>query len=95
VLWLSGALDQQVTADLQAALMEIVDRTDKGRSLEVDMSAVEYVSSTGVGVLSNVLIQAVEGKTAFRVTNMKPKVESVFEVLGLLSFFKAGAGGGS
>jgi len=56
--------------------------------LIVDMNGVSYISSTGIGALTNVMVKAKKREIALMLRSIQPKVRSVFELLGVLSFFE-------
>jgi anti-anti-sigma factor len=89
VLNLSGSLDLERSHRLQKFLVELVDNLSQHNSVELDMSNVRYISSTGVGALVNALVAAKRKDLPFKVYGFQPKVRAVFRLLGLLSFFEA------
>jgi len=68
-------------------LSNFIDNQSTLKNLLVDLREISYISSTGVGVLSSLLVQATKRNIIFKLKNIQPKVKVVFELLGLLSFF--------
>jgi anti-anti-sigma factor len=96
ILSLSGSLDLECSHRLQKFLVELIGKVNQPYAIEVDMSDVRYVSSTGVGAIVNALVAAKHKDVAFRAYGFQPKVQAVFRLLGLLSFFEdSGREGGS
>lgn len=83
---LDGSLDIYTSLDLKSALEEYV----KGSAPEVviDMEKLNYIDSSGIGILIKALnyVQGVNGKLS--VANLKPVIEKVFKVSGLTSYFE-------
>lgn len=80
-------LDLQTSYKLQEYLLELVKTLLPGEELFIDLSAVSYIASAGVGALSTALVSAIKFKKKFYICNLKPKVRAVFDVLGLMSYF--------
>lgn len=83
---LEGSLDIYTSLDFKAALENYI----KDNSLEVviDMTALNYIDSSGIGILIKALnyVQGLNGKMC--VANLKPAIEKVFKVSGLTSYFE-------
>ncbi len=83
---LDGSLDIYTSLDLKSALEEHVN----GDNLEViiDMERLNYIDSSGIGILIKALnyVQGLNGKLI--VANLKPVIEKVFKVSGLTSYFE-------
>lgn len=86
-LALSGELEMKVSSDLaplvEAALLECPAR---GR-LVLDLSGVEYISSTGVGLLATTMVAAEGRAITFVLLDVPERVRGIMDTLGLLSFF--------
>lgn len=83
---LDGSLDIYTSLDLKTALEEYV----QGESPEVviDMEKLNYIDSSGIGILIKALnyVQGLNGKLS--VANLKPVIEKVFKVSGLTTYFE-------
>lgn len=87
-LWLAGPLDLEGSGALQALLGWIIDHQDSQGKLLVDLEHVGYISSTGVGALTQALTAARKRNTRFMLRNLQPKVRSIFMLLGLMDYFQ-------
>lgn len=86
-IYLSGSIDMQYAKDLKALLDSVLDGIDTGGSITMDMRYVDYISSTGVGAFVTSLVGAKKRMVSITLRDMQPKVRSVFDLLGFLSFF--------
>jgi anti-sigma B factor antagonist len=86
IIELEGSLDIYTSLDLKSALEEHVN----AESFEViiDMEGLNYIDSSGIGILIKALnyVQGLNGKLC--VANLKPVIEKVFKVSGLTSYFE-------
>jgi anti-anti-sigma factor len=87
VLSLSGSFDIKLAADIEILLASVIDLVEIVHPLVLDLAAVNYISSSGVGALAMALARARKRNMSFFVRNMTTKVRAVFEILGLLDFF--------
>lgn len=85
---LYGPLDLICSQALQDFLVWIIENQDLHTCLVLDLSHVEYISSTGVGALTQALMAARKRDIRFQLSNLTPKVRSVFVLLGLMDFFE-------
>ena len=53
----------------------------------LDLRLVSYISSTGVGLLATSMVEASKRSVTFALDNITPRVRSIIDTLGLLSFF--------
>lgn len=86
-LFLSGPLDLACSRDVQNLLSWIIGQLEVRTRLVIDLSEVNYISSTGVGSLASGLMEARKRNIPLLLRNMQPRVRSVFELLGLMNFF--------
>jgi anti-anti-sigma factor len=87
VLSLSGSFDMKLASEVEGFLVSVIDLVEMGRPLILDLSGVDYMSSTGIGSLVTSLVRAKRRNVRLVVRNMTPKVRSVFELLGFMQFF--------
>jgi anti-anti-sigma factor len=76
-----------LAADIEILLASVIDLVEIVHPLVLDLAAVNYISSSGVGALAMALARARKRNMSFFVRNMTTKVRAVFEILGLLDFF--------
>lgn len=74
---LSGRLDA-AEADRAKAALEKVDGP-----ATIDLTDLDYVSSAGLGVLVQTYKRLRDSGHSFRLTNLKPRIRSVFVYAGL------------
>jgi anti-anti-sigma factor len=82
---LAGSIDAKTVITFQTHLNSV-----KERGIErfiMDMEAVKYVNSTGLGYLIN-LADSVTEKGGISLVKVQPKVKVVFDMLGLNAFFR-------
>jgi anti-sigma B factor antagonist len=86
IVALKGAIDLHHTPQVHQALVGACD--EKPRRLVIDLSAVSYMDSSGIGTLVEVFrrVNAYKGKLAL--CGLNDRVHSVFEITKLDKFFK-------
>jgi anti-anti-sigma factor len=86
-LALRGELDMKASSDLTPLLeAAVLECPPKGR-LVLDLSLVNYISSTGVGLLSSILVKAEKRAVTLVLLDVPPRVRNIMETLGLLTYF--------
>ncbi len=86
-LAIGGSLSLEQSYALQRYLTDLVESLNPGDTLVLDLQEVSYISSTGVGALSNALMLTHRKNIPLHFRNIPPKVAGILELLGLLSFF--------
>lgn len=76
-----GEVDVSNAAELRSALDAVLD--DALRTVEVDLSAVPYIDSTGIGVLVGAQHRAAEAGSSFAVVHPQRNVARVLGLLGV------------
>ena len=79
---LAGDFDMQATFTVEPALEDALDRPGLS-ALEVDLSRLSFIDSTGIGVLMRVEAEARERGVALTIHPAPPEVHRVFEVSGV------------
>ncbi len=79
-LEVGGEVDASSSIHLDTALHEAMEHNKK---IIVDLSALEYISSAGLGVFMSVLQDIENQNIGFVIFGMKEKVHDVFDILGL------------
>ena len=88
VLELRGYLETNNTAPFTKMLEALLDDDDiEITVLCLDFNGLLYISSTGIGALTNILVRARNKGTALYLSRVGEKVVSVLSMLGLSSFF--------
>jgi anti-sigma B factor antagonist len=86
-LALSGELDMKASSDLTPILESAVQECAERDRLLLDLSLVNYISSTGVGLLSTILVKAERRSVSLVLLDIPPKVRNIMDTLGLLAYF--------
>lgn len=86
VLRIEGEVDLSNSAELRAALYEVIDRAI-GQPVVVDLAGLEFIDSSGLGVLVAALKHARQGEGDVLIRNLGPPARRVFEITGLVDLF--------
>jgi anti-sigma B factor antagonist len=81
----AGEIDLQHSPTLRSSLLALAER--KPRRVIVDLSAVTYVDSSGVGTLVEFKRRLERGGGEVILAGLQPRVRSVFEITKLDQFF--------
>lgn len=86
LIGLDGSLDIYTSLDLKSTLEEHVQ--GEHPEVVIDMEKLNYIDSSGIGILIKALnyVQGLNGKLS--VANLKPVIEKVFKVSGLTTYFE-------
>ena len=85
VLSISGKINVQTSADLKK---EVIDIADSGESkIYLDFSNVEFVNSSGLGSLINLLKELRKKDVALYIVNPSDFIKSLFELTHLDQIF--------
>lgn len=84
-LALKGYLDAHTAPNLEDALQELIER-GKYKIL-INLGELDYISSAGLGVFMAFIEEARENGGDIKISELKPKVLSVFELLGFPALF--------
>ncbi|WP_085993420.1 STAS domain-containing protein [Oceanobacillus senegalensis] len=81
VFALSGEIDAYTAPKLKERLLPATQKT--GSFIEIDMSNVSYMDSTGLGVFISALKSTKENKSQMKLINIVDRVYRVFQITGL------------
>lgn len=81
-----GEVDLSVTEDLKAVVRRCLT---PGHAVELDLSDLEFIDSSGLGTLVQLLKEAARQESTLTLTNPGPHIRRVFEVTGLTAVFDA------
>lgn len=81
VVSLKGELDLSYANDLKAELYKAVDKNFS--DVVIDMSNLEYIDSTGIGVLVGLMKKLRTGGKDIKISNAKDNVKKIFKITGL------------
>lgn len=85
---IAGYIDTKNSQQFMNALLNLVISNSGISKLVLDLSGVTYISSTGVGSLTNVLVQSKKLNMELFLSNVNDKINNVIKMLGFSSFFK-------
>jgi anti-sigma B factor antagonist len=85
IVHLQGEVDLASAPQLRRELYDIIDQGH--RWIAIDLSNVDFMDSTGLGVLIGVLKRLREGDGSLALAGIKPAVSRVFEITGLDRIF--------
>jgi anti-sigma B factor antagonist len=88
VVSIVGTLDTESSNDFLEILHAAKSIASKIGGLSVDLGEIQYVSSTGIGVLSTAMMECAKERVPFTLRCVPEKIRSLFELLGLWSYFQ-------
>jgi len=80
VLSPQGAIDSNTTEEFRSRIQKFLETKNPTPDLLLDMSAVKYISSIGLGALIQLLKKSQEERTAFALYNPQLAVRRVLEI---------------
>ncbi len=87
IVYFSGQIEMQSSTELQTLLFATIDGLQAGLRLCLDLAAVTYISSTGVGTLVSSMIKAEKRHIPFVLRNVSNHVSKILDALGMLQYF--------
>ena len=88
VIRLDGFLDNNNSLGFMEAVLKTIQDNKDFRTVIIDMLKVTYISSTGIGALSNIMVQSRKSNLGFYLCNLQKRIKNVMDTLGFTSFFK-------
>ncbi|MED1784976.1 anti-sigma factor antagonist [Brevibacillus fortis] len=79
---LGGDIDAFTAPKVKETLMSLVTKPDINR-ITVDLEAVEYMDSTGIGIFIGIMKECIQRNRTFEVHKLSPRVERLFRITGL------------
>lgn len=92
---LSGYLDNKNSQEFHTEINKHLPTLKAFTRVIFDVRELTYLSSTGVGVLHNILVEMERLGITFILFNPNEKIRSVLQLLGLYSFFTIKEDGGT
>lgn len=92
-LVLSGEIDIATVEDLRRAGSRCLDAVEASAPLEVDMSAVSFIDSSGLGALVSIRRLAESAGHATVLVGLSPSIARLLELTGLRDSFGTRRGG--
>lgn len=84
-VYLSGELDLSVAPEFRNTLEPLVGDADK--DLILNLKELKYIDSTGIGILLSILKVRHGQKGSFRVEEVQPNIQKLFDMTGISKFF--------
>ncbi|MCU0823206.1 MAG: STAS domain-containing protein [Leptospira sp.] len=89
IISISGSLDIYTSLDFKNFLeTNLPSSSADGVHVVINLEKLNYIDSSGIGMLIKQLNYVQELKGKFSIANMKPAIEKVFKVAGLTSYFQ-------
>lgn len=81
-----GSLDMYASLDLKNR----VDALDFQENQQVvfDLAGLDFIDSSGIGALIRIVSVSKKKQIKFFIMNLRPMIEKVFKVAGLINYFK-------
>ncbi|WP_257351837.1 STAS domain-containing protein [Pseudalkalibacillus decolorationis] len=80
-LLINGEVDAYTAPKLKDTLISLTEQ--KGREVVVDLSGVQYMDSTGLGVFVGALKSSQQHGSSLKLTGMTERVHRLFDITGL------------
>jgi anti-sigma B factor antagonist len=87
VMKIEGSLDSDNSNDFRALASIALRESRASGGLVIELSSVNYMSSTGVGAFANILAEAKGHDIPLFLRGMTERTKAVFDLLGFTSFF--------
>jgi len=91
VLHVSGEIDAYTAPQLKETLLSLTQR--QGDKVEVNLEAVNYMDSTGLGVFVSALKSTKENESQLKLINLQDRVLRLFNITGLDEIMDVNAAG--
>jgi anti-sigma B factor antagonist len=85
VLHLNGRLDLNSSAEVKNRIKELLDK--RSRKIILNLTRVDFINSSGLGVLISVLKDIRLANSRLAITNLSPYVHEIFEITQLVNVF--------
>jgi anti-anti-sigma factor len=86
IVKVNGRLDLETSTHLKPIIDAIITGIPTGGLLTLDLEHIQYISSTGVGLLATILVQTIKQSKNFSLSRIQAPVQKVIELLGFSSF---------
>ncbi len=80
-----GEVDIYTSADFKNTLLSLIE--EKNTDINIVCTSLDYIDSTGLGVLISVLKQMKESDTTIIITDIKPSIKKLLELTSLDKVF--------
>jgi anti-anti-sigma factor len=86
IVKVNGRLDLETSTHLKPIIDAIITGIPAGGLLTLDLEHIQYISSTGVGLLAAILVQTIKQSKNLSLSRIQAPVQKVIELLGFSSF---------
>ncbi|WP_270165213.1 STAS domain-containing protein [Paenibacillus sp. SYP-B4298] len=83
-VYVSGEFDLEVASQMRAAMAPLIELTD--RELILNLKDLQYIDSTGIGILVSVLKARHASQASFSVEAIPPTIRKLFDMTGITPF---------
>ncbi len=80
-----GEVDIYTSPDLKNKVFELIE--EKKSDLIINGESLDYIDSTGLGVLMSIYKKMQEKNLNFKIINLKPNIYKLFDITGLNKVF--------
>ena len=87
IIEVGGYLDNVNSTHFMETVAKVIQENASIKTVVIDLLKISYISSTGIGALSNILIQTKKTNIVLYLINVGRKVRSVLDTLGMTGFF--------
>jgi anti-sigma B factor antagonist len=88
VITVAGSLDTGTSPAVLDFVKAALSEAEDAGGLILDIGAIQYISSTGIGAFTTLLVETQNRELPFFLCRTPACVNSVLQVLGFLSFFE-------
>ena len=80
-----GEVDIYTSPELKNSVLSLIE--DKKTDIVIDGESLDYIDSTGLGVLMCIYKKLQEKNLNFKIVNLKPNIYKLFDITGLNRVF--------
>ena len=80
-----GEVDIFTSPELKNKVFELIDENNS--DIIINGESLDYIDSTGLGVLMSIYKKVQEKNLHFKITNLKPNIYKLFDITGLKKVF--------
>lgn len=80
-----GEVDIFTSPELKNKVFELIDENNS--DIIINGESLDYIDSTGLGVLMSIYKKVQEKNLNFKITNLKPNIYKLFDITGLNKVF--------
>ncbi|WP_313339277.1 STAS domain-containing protein [Sedimentibacter sp.] len=80
-----GEVDIYTSPELKNKIYELID--EKKLDILINGSNLDYIDSTGLGILMGIYKKLKENNLNIKITNLKPNIYKLFDITGLNKIF--------